>query len=75
MAKDRFYPKKPHVNASPDNGLVVNRANDLARMALAETGMSQNGMHQFLNGENIGNPDDRTLLAELVIRSFQPGHR
>lgn len=55
MAKDRFYPTKPHVN--------------VARQRLRQAGMSTTGVEQLLRGNLVSSPNDRALIAQIVVQA------
>ncbi len=53
MAKDRFYPSKPHVN--------------VARQRLRKVGMSLIGIDQVLNGRPVLQLEDCRLVSQIVL--------
>jgi len=59
MAKEKFDRSKPHVN--------------VASQRLLQAGLSFAGIEQLLSGQHILNPDDRDLVAEIVISAMKEG--
>jgi hypothetical protein len=59
VAKEKFDRSKPHVN--------------VARLQLIQAGLSFAGIEQLLGGQPILNPDDRDLVAEIVIWAMNEG--
>ena len=56
MAKDRFYRTKPHVNGG---GMIQ----------LQQLGFSALGVHQIRHQQVITDPQDRGLVAEILMET------
>ena len=59
MAKESFTRSKPHIN--------------VARQQLMQAGLSAVGVEQLFNGQPILLPDDRKLVAQIVVTAMLEG--
>ncbi len=64
MAKDRFYPKKPHVNVGTIQAVTVGMIQRLTRR-----GFTSLGAYQIAHGLVVTNPADRHCLAKMVAET------